>query len=224
MRSNVFINHRRLGKLVERREVHNVWTFFGNQYLAEMVGENAPFATPQPQRADRIKYMGLGIGGVFQDNVLVDSAPITTYYPTGSAELRYPPDYTLYGYSNGKEYDQRDPTSPRLETLERPVRRTGSTTAYPGDATDRWLIEPPDLYNTHQTTQELTIHAFLDATGGDFLIGTIADMPLSEAGLFTSDAADQGVPYQPLVAYVCFDTILIDNTSELEFIWRVRFA
>jgi hypothetical protein len=224
MKSNVFIAHRRAGKLVECREVHNVWTFFGNQYLAEIVSLIPPTASPQPERTDRIKYMGLGIGGVLQSDASVGSPPISTAYPVGSAELHYPPDYSLYGYSNGAQYDQSFPTSPRIETLERPIRRTGSQVAYPGNATDRWFIEPPNLYTTHQTTQELTVHALLDAPSGDYIYGTFTDFPLSEAGLFTSDAADQGVPYQSLVAYVGFGTIVIDSTSELEFIWRVRFA
>jgi hypothetical protein len=226
MKSNVFITHRRYGKVVERREQHNVWTFYGNQYLAELVALNGPQFLPTPERTDRVRYMGLGIGGVTQLNGLVDVAPLSTAYPVGSAERRNPPDYTLDGYTNGKEYDQLDPTSPRIETLERPIRRTGGETAYPGAAADRWFIEPPNLWHTHQSTQELTIHATLDAGAGDFVYGsfTAAGIPISEAGLFTSSSSPDGAPYQSLVAYVGFATILLDSNSQIEFVWRVRFG
>lgn len=225
MRSNVFITHRKGGKLVERREQHNVWTFYGNQYLAELVALNGPQFLPTPERVDRVRYMGLGIGGVTQFDSLVDIAPLSTAYPVGSAERRNPPDYALDGYTNGKEYNRLDPTSPRIETLERPIRRTGGVVPYPGGATDRWFIEPPNLWHTHQSLQELTIHAMLDAVAGDFVYGafTAAGIPVSEAGLFTSSVEPAGAPYQSLVAYVGFDTILLSSTSQIEFVWRVRF-
>lgn len=217
MRSNVFIKHFKRDELVEEREVHNVWVTYGLTYLAEMAGENGP------ARTDRIKYMGFGVGGVFQ-NPLSLLTPIVDAYPPGYAEKRWPPDYTLAGTTSGDEYDQRDPTSPLIATLERPVRRTGGPLPYPGAALDRWFIEPPNLYTTHITTQELTIHALLDAGAGDYVYGTFSEMPLTEAGLFTSFASPAGVAYQSLVAYVGFGTIMLDVNSRLDFTWRVQFG
>lgn len=223
MKSNVSIKHYRKGRFIEERSVHNVWTDVGRIYLAHMVGEIGSMAFPVPERNDRIKYLGLGCGGVYQNSLSLTS-PIINAYPIGYAEKRWPPDYGLAGYTTGDEYDQRDPTSPRIRTLERPVRRTGSLAPYPGVFDDRWYIEPPNLYTSHLTLQEMTVHAFMDAASGDYIIGTLTELPVTEAGLFGSLTVEEGVPYQLLVAYVGFGTIMLDANSRLEFIWRVQFG
>lgn len=235
MNCNVFIKHFRGGRLIDERAMHNVWTRYGEQYLAQMVGALAfsgdpvapsPLDTVTPERTDRIRYMGLGIGSDRQNNILADNPPLSTAYPVGYADEAYPPDYVVVGQTNGKEYGRERPLSPLIGTLERPVRVSGGTLGYGTVVpTDVWRVGPPDLFMTHQSSQDVTIHATIDALNdGDvayppFNLG----VPITEAGLFT-ETAGTTPPYAPLVAYVSFDTMLVDAIDVVEFIWQVKFG
>jgi hypothetical protein len=233
MSSNVTIQHRRRGELVGRQELHNVWTRYGQLYLTQMLGaawfggdpENPLPSDPViVERSDRLYYMGLGMGGSKQSSPLVSSPPLSASYPVGFAELAYAPSYGLYGYSNGTEYNTANPTSPLIKTLERPVRVSGGSLPYasaPG--TDVWRVGPPSLYLTHLSTQDVTVHALVDATAGDVVYAPFTTVPVSEAGLFLNTAGTSA-PYANLVAYVTFDTILLEAIDDVEFIWQVRFG
>ncbi len=220
MRKNVCIIHRQRGKIVDRREGHNILVDVGRQYLAEVIGlltQNPDV----PERLDRIKHMGFGIGGNKQFSPAVSAAPLSTSYPVGSD-----PNMTT-----GMEHDESFPTKPLgsgggfITTLERPVRIAGGSTAYPGDPGDQWLstAQSPKFITTHPTVSETRFHAFFDAGAGDFLFGPFLAMPLSEAGLFTSAATSLGVPFNQLVAYHTFATIELSAHSEIEMIWDVKF-
>jgi hypothetical protein len=235
MNCNVFIKHYSGGYLVGEQAKHNVWTRFGEQYLAEMVGAlgfggvpSAPLPSDPvfPERDERIKYMGLGVGSAKQTTPLVDVAPISTSYPVGYADEVYAPDYLVVGQTNGKQYDSDNPTAPLIGTLERPVRVSGGTNPYntaPGS--DIWRIGPPALFLTHQSSQDVTVHATVDVLNNNdvayppFNLG----VPVTEAGLFT-DVAGTSPAYVPLLAYVSFATIMLDADDIVEFIWQVRFG
>jgi len=211
MRDNVQIYHRKNGKLVEAKSAHNIMTQYGREWLTKMVSCTSFF--PQTPEADeRLKYFGLGIGST-RGGPTGDST-IDTAYPAGND-----PNAT-----SGDEYDPEYPTDPDITTLELPVRKSGGSNPYPSAAgTDVWLFGPPEFYNTHQTLYSVSCHIIVDATSGDVIYSPFTTMPLSEAGLFT-DVADVNDAYDTsLVAYVSFDTITIDATSELEFIWSLRF-
>ncbi len=221
MKNNVLINVYERGELAEQREGHNVWVDRGRQYLAEMVGYSS-YTGPVAERSDRIRYMGLGIGGSRQNrNDLTDSAPLSTSYPAGED-----PNATT-----GSTYRKEYPISPLITTLERPIRITGGTNPYSSAApTDVWLIDTPDLFFTHQSLYEVTVHGFVDCSAGQVIYGPWSSMPISEMALFTDESGAlapvvaKSFPYSPLVAYFSFDTILLNVNSAVEVIWRVRFA
>jgi hypothetical protein len=52
-------------------------------------------------------------------------------------------------------------------------------------------------------------------------------VPLTEAGLHTDEAAvlptAGTLPFNPVMAYVSFDTILVTPNTVVEFIWSVKF-
>src|SRR5215204_2983307 len=126
MRPNVFITARERGKVIARREGHNVWTDPGRDYLRRVTSLSAQ--DPDVPVVDtRPKYLQFGVGGKTQ-SLSIDAA-IDAAYPTGEDP---------YG-TNGRQYDHAYPTSPAISTLERPIRRTGGTTPYPGAPSDEWL-------------------------------------------------------------------------------------
>lgn len=221
MRDNVLITARERGKIVARREGHNIFVDLGRQWLAELI--SLLTTDPDvPDRIDLIKYMGFGIGG--NEQTLpgeVTSAPLVTAYPVGSD-----PNVTT-----GFEHNETFPLKPLgsgggvIETLEVPVRIAGGVTTYPGDPGDQWLStpSPPDFIIAHPSPTETNYHARFDAGAGDFLYGPFTRMPLSEAGLFLSSVSHLGTPFNPLVAYHTFDTILLSPEIELEVVWTVRF-
>ena len=221
--SNVFIRHWKKDKLVQEIETHNVWTYYGRQMLAQIVAELPPTAAPTSERDERIRHFGLGIGGKYR-NVLATQSPLVDAYPPGTAEYVTHPDENFVRYTDGSEYDQTAPYDPLIRTLELPVRVSGSEVPYPGQVGDQWLLEPSDLWVTHLTTQELTVHVMVDATAGQYVYGSFSTIPVTEAGLFTNVTSTTGQAYQQLAAYVGFDTLALDSNSKVEFVWRIRFA
>lgn len=220
MRDNVLILHRQRGKIVESRQGHNVLVDEGREWLASLICLTSQ-GPDVPEEIRRVKYMGFGIGGNLQVDPGADIAPLSVSYPAGSD-----PNITT-----GKEHDDDFPTKALgtvggiIETLERPVRITGGSTTYPGAGGDRWLSDPAthNFIMTHPTVTSTRFHTWFDASAGDFIYGSFTSMPLSEAGLFLSDASDTGSPFETLIAYHSFVPIILSSVSELEVIWDVNF-
>lgn len=216
MNLNVTVNAYRHGKLVDAREGHNVWIRRGQQYLAEMLGYQE-LTAPTPERSDRLRYVGVGIGSAQQNRPdLADAGALAAAYPAG-----YDPHST-----NGHEYRKSFPIDPLITSLERPVRITGGTNPYAtADPSDVWLVDSPALFFTHMSLYEVTVHAQIDCGAGELIYGSFDPMPLSEVALFTDqEGVEKNIPYSLCVGYFSFDTILVDSNNMLEFIWRVRFA
>lgn len=220
--NNVVIRIFEDGELVDVRELHNVWVTRARAYLANMLGY-ASHDPDVPEETARIKYLGVGIGGSFQGELgQVGLPPLSTSYPANGDSLR--PGTT----TTGNQYDHRNPQWVPVITLERPVRISGGSNSYSSAAgSDVWLVEPPNLFTTHMSLNDVTVHAVIDGSLGDIIYAPFTTVPIAEAALFVDevgvDNTDGTVAFKPLVAYVAFGTISMTSSSRVEFIWTVRF-
>jgi len=198
VKQNLTLKMRERGKLMQIREGHNIWLDLGREYLAELIAF-ASYSPDVPFRNDRIRYMGLGIGGNTQIAPgRANAAPIS-------------PPYT--GLNTQTDDDRT------VAVLERPVRVTGSASNYPGLAGDAWLgqIGSADPLTVKNECTFRRVFTELDCSYGQFI-----SVPLSEIGLFTS-AADPNNYQNTAVAYDTFDTLSKTAAFELEVIWTIRF-
>lgn len=198
VKQNLILTVRERGKIVERREGHNIWLNLGREYLASLIAYSS-MSPLTPERDDRIRYMGLGIGGNRQQMLsLANASPLVGPYPGTNAQT------------------DSDAT---VTKLERPVRVSGGTVAYPGVGTDIWLgqIAAPASHPTSTQTKFSRVFASSDVSYGAFL-----SVPVSEVGLFPG-AADPTVYNNTMVAYDTFDSISKTAAFELEVDWTIRF-
>lgn len=198
VKSNLSLTFRDRGKLVARRKGHNIWLNLGREYLASLIAYSS-FSPLTTERDDRIRYMGLGVGGTRQLALgTANGAPLVTAYPGTNVQV----------------------DTDALQTrLERPVRISGSSDPYPGLGGDVWLgqVAAPA---THATATEVTFKRLF--TQVEVSYSPFLTVPLSEVGLFTA-AASVNVYNNTCVAYDTFDTLSKTNAFELEVAWTVRF-
>lgn len=198
VKQNLIITARERGKIVARREGHNIWLNLGREYLAQLIAY-ASFGPDVPVRDDRVKYMGLGIGGSRQLALGVANAdPLLTAYPGTNLQTD---------------------SDPGVVTLERPVRLTGGTTPYPGIGTDTWLgqVAAPVVHPV--ATQTKFIRTF---SSSEISYGTFLSVPICEVMMFSA-SADPTVYNNTGIAYDTFDTISKTAAFELEVDWTIRF-
>lgn len=203
VKSNLTLIIRERGKIVTRRKGHNIWLNLGREFLAQLISYTS-FAPLTPERDDRIRYMGLGIGGTRQIAPTVANAS-----PLGGAS---PPN--AYAGTNA----QTD-TDLLVTNLERPVRISGGTLAYPGDVLDVWLgqVQAPA---SHPTATQTTFRRVF--TQAEVSYGIYTSVPLSEVALFTH-AANPNVYNNTAIAYDTFDTVSKTGAFDLEVAWTIRF-
>ena len=202
VKQNVHIIARERGKIVTRRDGHNIFLNLGREWLAELIS----LQTLDPdvaERDDRIKYIALGIGGTRQ----LALAHANTF-PYGGGGLA--------AYTGTNIQTDIDPL---VTTLERPVRVSGAAGPYPGSPGDIWTgtVQAPPV---HTTATETTFRRLFGPT--DISYGSLISVPLSEVGLMTAAAAPAFYLNQ-LIAYDTFDTISKTGAVELEIIWTLKF-
>ena len=209
VKQNVFITMRERGKIVERREGHNIFVDLGREWLSQLIAYQA-FGPPDVTfRDDRVKYMGFGIGGTRQLALgTANSAPLGSSgdpYEAGS--------YTGIGSNAQTDVD------PTVTTLERPVRVIGGVSNYPGLAGDRWIEQiqaPPEFPTGTSVTFKRLFQSF------EVSYGTFTSVPMSEIGLYTAAASPENY-LNTLVAYDTFDTLSKTSAFELEVRWTLSF-
>lgn len=198
VRQNLRLIARERGKIVARRDGHNIFLNLGREWLAGLIGYLA-FTPLTTERDDRVRYMGFGIGGSAQTaTALVSAAPFSTTYPGTNAQT------------------DLDAT---LTRLERPVRVSGGSLPYPGDVNDVWLAQvqaPP----SHASPTAATFRRLL--TVADISYTPYLSVPLTEVMLFTS-AANPVLYNNTGIAYDTFDPLHKTPGVELEAIWELRF-
>lgn len=198
VKQNLSLVARERGKIVARRDGHNIWLNLGAEYLAQLIHYTS-FSPLTAERDDRIRYMGLGIGGNRQQMLgIANSPPYSVSYPGSNVQT------------------DNDPT---VTVLERPVRISGSEDPYPGQAPDIWLaqVQAPSVHPVARQTTFSRIFTSLQVNYGSFL-----SVPLSEIGLFTG-AASLNDYNNTMVAYDTFDTLSKTAAFELEVNWTIRF-
>jgi hypothetical protein len=198
VKQNLIITGRERGKIVIRREGHNIWLNLGREWLAKLITYTS-FSPVTPEIDDRIRYMGFGIGGTRQVAPgVANAAPLVTAYPGSNVQT------------------DDDPTVTRLE---RPVRVAGSTTTYPGSFGDQWLgqVQAPSQHPLPTQTKFRRLFSSLEVNYEPYV-----SVPLSEVGLFTA-AANPLLYNNTAIAYDTFDTISKTRALELEIAWTIIF-
>lgn len=206
------------GRVVEKRDSHNIFLNYGRDWLAHLVGLDAGGAY---FRSDRIKLMAFGIGGTAQQ-----IASDTIRGTTPGSPYAYPgfPNDWIGGAGSGDPV-QTD-VDPAITALEWPVE----VTTTPGPVSDYYdLISQPNTFPG--TVGVIRFTAVLGLTEVSF--GAHPSVPLSEIGLFTESVTDETIPpvvaaglpaEKYMVAYNTFDTLSKTTSFVLEVDWELRFS
>lgn len=191
------------GTVIDSRAGHNIMTGFGSEWLAKRIAYSS-FSPLTEEDNFAIGYIGLGIGGTRQNALgVVNAAPYSVSYPGTNVQTDI---------------------NPNILALERPVRLTGSNTAYPGQGADVWLgrVQAPANHPEPNATE---FRRLFDGQT-ELAYGTFLSVPVSEVGLFlygTSPTYIHTYNNRPLF-YDTFDTITITSAVSLEVIWTIYFG
>ncbi len=198
VKSNLVITARERGKLLTKREGHNIWLNLGREYMAQIMSYSlmSPLTTV---REDRIRYMGMGIGGTRQlIPSIANNATFLAAYPGTNTQT-----------------DE----NPAVTVLERPIRVSGTSTPSPYDAADVWLgqIQAPAAFPAFNQVVYRRLFMSYELNYNPYTVA-----PVSEVGLFTN-AANPLLPHNTMLAYDTFETIAKTDAVELEVAWTISF-
>ena len=205
---NLKLIARERGKIVARREGHNIFLDLGREWLSRLIGYQS-YGPDVYQREDRVRYMGFGIGGTQQvAPILADASPI------GGVGDPYEANSGV-GIGANAQTD----TDKTVTRLERPVRISGGSTNYPGVGTDIWIgqIQAPV---EHATGTSSTFRRVF--TASEISYAPFISVPVSEVMLYTS-AASPSFYLNTGVAYDTFDALPKTVAIAIEVEWTFNF-
>lgn len=207
--SNIELILRERGKIMQRRESHNIVTNIGRQFMAEVITATS-FAGPTFVRTSNqvVRYMGFGIGGSRQTTPGADAAPFSTDYPGVNTQTDI--DLTVSG-------------------LERPVAVSGTanTPGVPSPAVWMKEVATPPTFPTATSTRFVALF-----TQSDFNFATYSTVALSEIALYRGDADPttpngNGGAYPGAgglaLAYDTFNPVNKTGLFSIEVRWEWRF-
>lgn len=223
---SMFREERKPDRALEFRSSHNVLVNMGRQWLRNLIcasdfpspvvgGEDlgtpysivpSPTALPGNKKTYRVRFMAVGVGGSLQ-NVL---APGTYNEDVGVTGLESP--VTIGGVPPGP-----GGTADWMMQVY-PTDDLSDTLLIPSDFAARFriILGPGDVSYVGSQEDDGTLHN--------------TSVPISEAGLFTSEARPDlpptgggATPAYGLVAYNIFNSITKTPSITIEFGWELRF-
>lgn len=215
LQSNVYLSliNPRTGQTVARRHSHNIFINYGRDWIAHLIGLAS---VDTPFRSDRVKYVGVGIGGAQQ-----------TF---ASADIRDPAKHNHPGFPDvwptgaGSGDPGQTHTDPAVTGLEWPV-----------------LVDVGEYYkiiSQDHTFPSTGVIRFTTVFGeAELSYGGVTNVPISEIGLFTqridSDLGGQTTPpvvwsgqsyvEKAMVAYNQFPSLPKTTGFVLQVDWELRF-
>lgn len=219
LKSNITIEVRERGKLIQKYEDHNTFLNYGRAWVLDLISyATSGYSNTQipvsPVSSDRrIRYIGFGIGGTGQ--VASIPAGVDSFYPD---------------LISGTHTD----TDPTITELERPVAVTIS--GWPGSPTFVWEKEITHA-NTTWNTSPWYVEYEASFGVNDITLsgapGPFSYVPISEIGLYENSCNpaddyatvryDTPTPVRPNpVAYHTFYTISKTSLITLTVRWQIR--
>jgi hypothetical protein len=227
------------GDVVEQRESHNIFTDYGREWISELSAYDASLV---PFRGDRIRWVGVGIGG--------DSQSLTYTAVQALGYGGFADDWQYGGYPGSEDLTRggeggtggvgpsQNDTTPSVTGLEYPVQMTSQN--YYDE------VKQPASFPEAGIVRFTAVLGYTDVSYGSY-----ASVPMSEIGLFTGsategvtdrqmpplDSAKSRGPYPPattdyyppvgtrfMVAYNTFPTLTKTSAFVLQVDWELRFS
>jgi hypothetical protein len=193
---HILLKRKSNGELIDRRDVHNIFTDYGREWLSELIALNAGYIT---FRNDRIRYVAFGIGGTSQ---LLSVDAVKDLWA---------------GWSDYVTPVQTD-TDPEVTGLEYPVLMST------GDYYDN--ISAPAIFPEAGTVRFTSVLGYNEVTypSGPTSV-PLSEMGMFTQGVTDQSVKPVASPPERyMVAYNTFDTLVKTNEFVLQVDWELIFS